>query len=263
MPDKKRLAEWQLPPGVSPGLWDYLRSESIAASYEGYLQGSSLPDLDRGFVHLRFQRPGRVVDLGCGPGRSLLPLAKKGFACVGVDLSEAMLAAGAENAHVSEVDVQFVRANLVDLDCIRDGSFDYGLCLFSTLGMIRGRRERRLALGHAARILRSGGMFILHVHNRWSDLGRPGGIRHILRDIVYARRRDYEPGDRYMPAHQGVANLYLHLFTRREIRQDLNAAGFRIVANQPIGVSKTGKLRCPWFFGRLRAVGYLILAHRE
>ena len=35
---------------------------------------------------------GPVLELGCGTGRALLPLARDGFAVTGVDLSPAMLA---------------------------------------------------------------------------------------------------------------------------------------------------------------------------
>ena len=48
------------------------------------------------------------------------------------------------------------RANLVELDGVRDKSLDGAICLFSTLGMIRGRKNRRRVLDHAQRILRPG-----------------------------------------------------------------------------------------------------------
>src|SRR5215470_962310 len=36
---------------------------------------------------------GPVLELGCGTGRVLLPIAQEGMACTGLDLSPAMLAA--------------------------------------------------------------------------------------------------------------------------------------------------------------------------
>ena len=50
-----------------------------------------------------------------------------------------------------------LQANLCRLGCLADGSFDYGLSMFSTLGMIRSRAARKKSFGEAARILRPGG----------------------------------------------------------------------------------------------------------
>jgi hypothetical protein len=65
-----------------------------------------------------------------------------------------------------------------------------------------------------------------------------------------------------MPVHQGIAGLTLHLFTRREAVCLLRAAGFRLVEVLPVGLRPDGRLRCPWWFGRLRAYGYLLAAER-
>ena len=54
-----------------------------------------------------------------------------------------MLRIVAEKARLENLDIQGVQANLVELDCIADQSADYVICLFSTLGMIRGREYRQ------------------------------------------------------------------------------------------------------------------------
>jgi SAM-dependent methyltransferase len=152
---------------------------------------------------------------------------------------------------------------LVELDCLRDCSFDYVICLFSTLGMIRGRIHRRAVLGHAARVLRPGGRFVLHVHNRWSNLWQPGMRAEPIRDLSRCFSRHAEPGDRQMPAHQGVAGLFMHLFTGREVHRDLESCGLKVVLRRLIGHGPQGELSCPWLCGKLRALGYLILAERS
>ena len=66
-------------------------------------------------------------------------------------------------------------SNLAELGCLAGGGFDHAACLFSTLGMVVGADVRRRVVGHAFRLLRPGGRFILHVHNRWFHL-RDGSI---------------------------------------------------------------------------------------
>lgn len=261
MPSWKPPA-WRLPAGVSPGLWEYLQSETVAQNYERYLVDSPLPGIDQGFLDEHLRDGGRVVDLGCGTGRSMLHLAARGCECVGVDLSGPMLIAAAGRFRASGLPVTLIRANVVELDCLKDGAFDYALCLFSTLGMIRGRAERRRALSHAARVLRPGGRLILHVHNRWSNLWQSGARGGLLRDLVSTWGSTHAPGDRYMPPHQGVANLYSHLYTWSELVSDLHAAGLRVIVRRLIGPGANGQVCWPWCFGRLRALGYLVVARK-
>src|SRR5437870_3545018 len=111
-------ANWQLPPGVSRGLWDYLHDPGIARTYDANLANSPLLRVDQRFAERHFPKPGRLLDLGCGTGRLLLPFAKNGFWTLGVDLSEEMLRIAGEKAGAAEVPVHRLKANLVELGCL-------------------------------------------------------------------------------------------------------------------------------------------------
>lgn len=256
------VPDWQLPPGVSRGLWDYLHDADLARGYDDSLVDSSLCQVDQAFAEKWFDRPGRLIDLGCGTGRLLIPFARRGYPAVGVDLSRPMLAVAAEKASRVGVQVDWVCANLVDLRALADGSFDYAACLFSTLGMIHGAQERGRFLAHVRRLLRPGGRFVVHVHNRWFNFWRPAGRRWLWRDTWRSWTNSPESGDCSMPVHQNIAGLSLHLFTRREILGHLKQAGFRILESRPISLQSDGTLRRPAWFGWLRAYGYLIAAQR-
>jgi SAM-dependent methyltransferase len=255
------LADWQLPPGVSRGLWDYLHDPSVARNYDAGLAGSSLFTADLDFARRWFDRPGRLLDLGCGTGRLLIPFAGLGFWGLGVDLSEEMLRVTGEKAAAAGVTVHRLKANLVELDALCDRSFDYAACLFSTLGMVRGPAERRRVVGHAYRLLRPGGRFLLHVHNRWFNFWNPRGRAWLIRDVGRSLL-GRAGGDRVMPAHQAVAGFTLHLFTRREAVGLLTGVGFRVRDVRPVGLGPGGRLPGGWWFGRLRAYGYLLGAER-
>lgn len=252
------LADWQLPPGVTRGLWDYLHDADVARRYDAGLAGSSLFTADLHFVRRWFDRPGRLIDLGCGTGRLLVPVAAAGFWGLGVDLSEEMLRVTGEKAAAAGVRVDRVQANLVELDCLCDQAFDYAACLFSTLGMVAGAAERRRVVAHAYRLLRPAGRFVLHVHNRWFNLWNPPGRAWLIRNALFER----SSGDRVMPVHQGIAGLTLHLFTRREAGRLLRQAGFRLLDVQPLSLRPDGRLPLPGWFGWLRAYGYLLAAER-
>lgn len=78
-------------------------------------------------------KPGmRILDLGCGTGRHAVPLAEKGLAVTGLDLSAGMLDQARKRAHARGVNVQWVQGDARDFDlgepfdaliCLCEGSF--------------------------------------------------------------------------------------------------------------------------------------------
>lgn len=232
------IPDWQLPPGVDRGLHDYMRSAEMVAGYDAMMAASPLAALDVRFCHRWFATPGRVIDLGCGTGRLAKPMAERGHEYIGVDLSEEML-----RAFVPVPGATVAVGNLVDAATLPAGPFDYTACLFSTLGMIRGEDNRRTAIANVFGLLKPGGVFVLHVHNRYF---RGLGLKGV------------RSGDITMSQAYGGAPLTLHHFGRREAVRLLTAAGFAVREVRPVGVE--GELRRPWLFPTRRAYGYLIAA---
>ncbi|QDU19308.1 class I SAM-dependent methyltransferase [Urbifossiella limnaea] len=244
------LPDWQLPAGVDRGLWDYLRAADMVAGYDAQMAASPLARADVAFCERAFPTPGRLIDLGCGTGRLCVHFAAKGYACVGVDLSEPMLAQARANAAAAGVSVEWKAANLVELGELSGGSFDYAACLFSTLGMVRGAENRAKVVANAFRLLKPGGQFVLHVHNRYFR-GLGSGVVWRQRWRTLLGRAD--AGDVTMPQAYGGAPLTLHHFTRRGAVRLLEAAGFRVVEVAAVGVDGAPARG---------AYGYLMLAER-
>ncbi len=254
--------QWQLPSGVPRGVWEYFHSESIATDYDDYFACNQLFELDEQIIARHFTSPGLVADFGCGTGRALIPLARRGFRTLGIDLSDHMLRVVQEKVEVDELDVMRLRANLVELDCVRDGVVDYGICLFSTLGMIRGRQSRRQFLGHVHRVLKPGGLFVLHVHNYWFNLFDRLGRGWIIRNTIdSALRREIERGDKFFD-YRGVPKMFLHTFSRRELVDELRHVGFRVRDLTPLNLERTRRLPHSWFFGSLRANGWIVVVEK-
>lgn len=260
--------DWQLPPGVTRGLWDYVRSDSIAAGYAAACDGDSLCKADEDAVleallpRLERQRadpaadraetqsqpptpaapkPFLVGDFGCGTGRHALALAKAGCAVLAVDLSLPMLRETRKAAEAAKLAVDTVQANLVELDCLADGGLDAAICMFSTWGMIRGRTHRRRALAHLRRVLKPDGVLILHVHSVgslvWSRLAATWLPGHLLR--VLRGREEF--GDTVSAFH-AVPNFFLHFFSWREVRRELAAVGLKLVRRTRLSTAPVRRL---------------------
>ncbi|MCA0988694.1 class I SAM-dependent methyltransferase [Guptibacillus algicola] len=58
---------------------------------------------------------GRVLEIGSGPGRNAIYLAKQGFQVDAVDLSQKAIDWGNERANEEEVEVNFIHSSLFDL----------------------------------------------------------------------------------------------------------------------------------------------------
>jgi SAM-dependent methyltransferase len=243
------LPDWQLPAGVDRGLWDYLHAADMVAGYDEQMRASPLATADIAFCDSVFPVKGKLLDLGCGTGRLCAHFAAKGYDCVGVDLSEEMLAKARENAEnltpqppslrgkgepeapppagegLGRGSATFIQANLVDLSDLPAASFDYAACLFSTLGMVRGRDNRAKVVASAYRLLKPGGRFVLHAHNRYF---RGLGWKRVLGQRLKTLLGRDVAGDITMPQAYAGAPLTLHHFTRREVIGLLESAGFAV-----------------------------------
>jgi SAM-dependent methyltransferase len=170
-----------------------------------------------------------------------------------------MLAMVGEKAAEESLAIDRVVANLVELDCLADRIADYAICLFSTLGMIRGAGNRRRAVEHVRRILKPNGIFVLHVHNFWYNLFDPGGPWWVIKSLTTRPfRQDFEVGDKFFD-YRSIPKMYLHVFRRQELLNLLKRAGFRVREMIPLDYRRTAPLRRPWFLGGIRANGWIVV----
>jgi SAM-dependent methyltransferase len=252
---------WRLPEGVDAPLWQYAHTPRLAAEEDAYFADHPLFRIDSQVLDEHFIAPGRLVDLGCGAGRHALRFAARGFTVAAVDLSRSMLEIVGRKACAAGVELLRVEANLCDLGCFPDATFDYALSMFSTLGMIRGHDARRRALGEIRRILRPGGRLALHAHNLWLNLrnrqGRAWLIAHGLRAVF---RRD-ELGERRM-TYRGIPGMRVHLYRWGELKRALHRAGFRIDEVRPLDEVSAEPIRWPRMLHNLRAGGWIVFASR-
>jgi SAM-dependent methyltransferase len=115
--------------------------------------------------------PGRVLDLGCGPGLYAARLARLGHECVGIDYSPASI----EHAR-SEAAREGLRCEYHQRD-LREGGFgcgfDLALLIFGELNAFRPS-EAAAILGETQRALAPGGPLVLEVHEERfvRDVGR-------------------------------------------------------------------------------------------
>jgi SAM-dependent methyltransferase len=260
-----RRPAWRLPPGVAPGTWEYTQRESIANEYSEFLKNTPLISLDleitqQSLPPAKPDRATRVIDLGCGDGRALRMLWQDGYEVLGVDMSQPMLDRVSADAESQHLRAKLVRANLVQLDAFQDEVAHHAICLFSTIGMIHGRENRRAFMTHVARMLKPGGTFVLHVHNRndaWRD--RPSAAAYLRSAWQSFRSRENELGDRTY-SYRGLADMFLHTYSLAELKADLRATGWRCESMVALSPRSDARLSNPNWLPSLRAGGFIAIS---
>ena len=249
-------SNWQIPQGVSPGTWDYVRNGQIAENYDQFLAGDPLALFDWQIVSrclppIDRTKETTVVEFGCGTGRTLIPLIERGYKAVGVDLSLPMLEKMGRNLSGSLDRPQdddwlvSIQANFVELDGLADDCCDHGVCLFSTLGMIAGSGHRRQFLNHARRTIKTGGTFVLHAHNLWQQLRHPGGWHWFAKHLIEVARGKCELGDRFA-RYRNISEMFIHSFRKHELETLLNDAGFLVEAWHRVEDPRNARATVGW-----------------
>lgn len=254
------LPDWKLPKGVNRSLWEYTQQPHIARDYDQSIATSGLARYDACWLREQWTKPGRLIDLGCGTGRLAVDFAQRGFEVLGVDLSQEMLLQLREKAREHHVSVGVLRANLCDLSGLCDRCWDYALLMYATLGMIPGESARRWVLEHVFRLLKPGGRFALHIHNRWFNVWDPQGRAWLLKNLWESWRRGTPLGDRIVH-DRGIPNFHMHVFSRGEILGLLRQVGFQIEACHPLNAVASGPLSSSWL-SSMRANGWIILTRK-
>ncbi len=112
--------------------------------------------------------PGKVLELGCGPGRNAIYLAEKGCTVDAVDLSEQSLQWATERAKEKKLTVNFIHNNIFDIK-IKDETYDivYDSGCFHHIAP-----HRRMGYIHLVKkALKPGGYFAITCFVQGGELG--------------------------------------------------------------------------------------------
>jgi SAM-dependent methyltransferase len=207
-----------------------------------------LADVD---VHLSFARRfgGPVLELACGSGRLLAPLAQAGFAVTGVDSSAPMLDRARSRFQALGLEGTFIEQRMEQLTL--DGRYRTIILGLDSFGLLLGREDQLKALRAAKQHATHDGRLILDLSNgnlrgateppeellhdltlSDQETGRPI-TKFVLRRPKPAEQLDelmffYDEQDERGYLRRTMVELRLRWFTRFELELLLESAGWRI-----------------------------------
>jgi len=215
--------------------------QSFAKVYDMFMDDMPIDEWLSFIEHLWAQyslHPELVLDIGCGTGAVTVPLAKKGYNVIGVDISEDMLSEARQKADCLDLDILFLNQDMRDFELY--GTVDSVVCICDTVNYLKGNEELKRFCGLAYNYLNTGGLFIFDISteykfaevladNMFCDItGQAAYIwentfypdRHINEYLVTFFIQDGPKYDRFEELHE------LYAFNAADIISILKTAGF-------------------------------------
>lgn len=106
----------------------------------------------------------KILDLACGPGRYAIPLARRGYRVVGLDITETYLAQAQAKAEEQQLEIEFMEGDMRHIPFER--TFDAVINLFTSFGYFEQEEEHLKVLQGVHKSLKPGGRFLLELMNR-------------------------------------------------------------------------------------------------
>jgi SAM-dependent methyltransferase len=110
-------------------------------------------------IQLSGRTSGNLLDLGCGPGRYAIPLAKQGFNVTGLDRTRLLLDRGKEHAEAQGVKVEWVQGDMRQF--VRLNNYDLIISMFTSFGYFEEMAENRAVLENVYKSLVPGGILLM------------------------------------------------------------------------------------------------------
>jgi glycine/sarcosine N-methyltransferase len=221
--------------------------DALAADYDHFVNWKGRLAHELPFFVGLFQEHGvqRVLDAACGTGHHAIALARRSYAVVGSDLSQAMVERARANAAAAGVKVALAVAGLGELVTLGE-TFDAALCLGNSLPHLLTAEAVADALADFAAVLQPGGLLVIQNRNFdrvWAERERfmppqshqaGDGERLFLRfydfheeTVTFHMIRLRRAGESWT---QDVESTELRPIFRDDLAASLEAAGFRDVA---------------------------------
>jgi len=174
----------------------------------------------------------RVLDMPCGLGRLTLPLARRGLAMTGVDLTECYIRKARRSAQAERLDVRFVIQDMRRIEFHEE--FDAAFNWFTSFGYYSDK-ENLLCLKRLRGALKPGGRALIETmnvswllpHFRARTEQTIGRVRMVSRHRYDARHGCFkETRMSFYRGRRTRCSLCLRLYTGAEMRRLLRKAGF-------------------------------------
>lgn len=162
-------------------------------------------------IFIRYDKnPVLIADLACGTGNITVPMAKRGYEMIGVDISEEMLSVAREKAMSENADILFLKQDISKLDLY--GTCDAFLCMIDGLNyIIEPKKIEHLFKRIKSCFLNPGGVLIF-------DVSTPYKLGTVIGDNTFVYDTDevfYSWENKFIEKYS-LSKMYLNFFCKEK-----------------------------------------------
>lgn len=186
---------------------------------------------------LNLPKGSKILDLCCGHGRLLLPLAKAGYQMTGLELNKKFLAILAKNAKKENLKVGIINGDMRNIPF--KSEFDAIINMFSSFGYLETDNEDFKVLKSISNALKPGGKLLIDLLNpdfylanftpkSWVKVGK----MLILDQMSYNTKTRHAVFDFQILNGKNKwqeTNFELRLYSLPEMKEKLSKVGLKIV----------------------------------
>jgi ubiquinone/menaquinone biosynthesis C-methylase UbiE len=183
-----------------------------------------------------FQLGSSILDIGCGTGRTTIPLFEMGYKITGIDITPEMIEDAKAIAKKKNLGIEYKVGDASKFDYAKN-FFDNAIFSNNGWSQIPGREKRQEALSEIFRVLKSGGYLIFTTHARtWKGyefLWIKQWIKMFLLKPLRFRFDEIDFGDIFFQRETSGGKFkqkqFIHIPNVDKIKNQIKQAGFKLV----------------------------------
>ena len=185
-----------------------------------------------------FKTGSTILDIGCGTGRTTIPLHELGYKVLGVDITPKMIENAKKIADSKSLNIRYEIGDATKLK-YQDSSFDNALFSNNGWSQIPGKDNRLKALKEIYRVLKPGGYYISTTHIRklkgsYVIFWIKQWIRFFILKPLGFNIDEVDFGDRFFIRETTAGKRlkqkqYIYIPTIEELKKQIDLSGFKLI----------------------------------
>lgn len=208
---------------------EYYNSDINLETYSDAVDKITLWNSENIIFNKYIDKNNKILDLGCGAGRTTINLYKQGFNnIIGLDIADNLIKYAKEYCKNNNLNTKFVVGDASNLE-YKDNTFDSVIFSFNGITCIPGSKNRNKVLKEIYRVLKPNGIFIFTAHDRDNS----GKYQYIWDEEKIKWENGTQDknkemfGDKIVERNGGTA--FIHFYNIKEMKEFINQENFKII----------------------------------
>ena len=221
---------------------DEFSSQSTQEKYEK-ISEQGFWESEKILINKYFKPNSKILDIGCGSGRTTLPLSAMNFDVCGVDITPKTIDIARKIASRKNITIDYKIGDATKLE-FKDNYFDGAIFANNGWVQIPGKENRQKALDEIYRILKPGSCFILTAHQRYYSgsylfLWIKNWFKFYLLKPFGYKIDEIDFGDLFFERNYKIEDKiqkqFIHNTSKNEVLNQIKKAGFKLELRKSMG----------------------------